>query len=157
MKLITLIQAAAEIGVSKDKLKKWLALNPKDSEGVPFYLPIGMNKMFETGDIERIHAHMNGGLEKGPESVVYFIGVRGFIKIGWTADWRRRFANLQLANPEPLDILLIIGRPKVYEKTMHEAFAEHRASGEWFRDCQPIREHITRHIGECWYRSGRFK
>ncbi len=66
------------------------------------------------------------------ESAVYFVAVRGFIKIGWTENWVSRISSLQTANPEPLEILLILGRPMIFEKTMHRKFEAFRAQGEWF-------------------------
>jgi hypothetical protein len=156
-KLLTLAQTASELERSEKWLRDWLAKNPKDDRGIPFYLPIGRNKMFEPSDIARIKAYLAAGFEERTESVIYFLAVRGFIKIGWTSDWRRRFANLQCANPEPLQVLLIIGRPQVYEKTMHTTFAAHRTSGEWFSDHTDIRSHIAKHESECWFRAGRYK
>lgn len=91
------------------------------------------------------------------ESAVYFVAVRGFIKIGWTTDWKSRVSSLQVANPEPIEILLVIGRPQIFEKTMHREFAEHRAHGEWFKDHEDIRAYIEDRKEECWYRAGRRK
>lgn len=91
------------------------------------------------------------------ESAVYFVAVRGYIKIGWTTDWRGRISNLQVSNPEPIEVLLILGRPQVFERTMHRKFAEHRATGEWFKDHPDIRAYIEDRQDECWYRAGRYK
>lgn len=91
------------------------------------------------------------------ESAVYFVAVRGFIKIGWTENWVSRISTLQTANPEPLEILLILGRPMIFEKTMHRKFAAHKAVGEWFHDCPEIREYIENRQEECWYLAGRRK
>jgi len=52
--MITLAQAATEIGVSKRWLQYWLADNPVDRAGVPFYVPIGRNKRFDQADCDRI-------------------------------------------------------------------------------------------------------
>jgi hypothetical protein len=157
---LTIDEAAAELRKTSRWLKEWLGKHPVDAAGVPFYVPLGRTKTFEAADIARIRAAIETG-ENLPddkkESVVYFVAVRGFIKIGWTTNWRRRFTELQISNPEPIDILLIIGRPKVYEKTMHAKFAEFRANGEWFKDGFPIRSHIATLVDECWYRAGRFR
>lgn len=91
------------------------------------------------------------------EPAVYFIEVRGFIKIGWSVKWRSRISNIQTSNPEPIKVLLVLGRPQIFERTMHRKFAEHRASGEWFRDHPDIRAYIQSREDECWYRAGRFK
>src|SRR6185312_13774454 len=54
--LLTLAQAATEIGVSKRWLQYWLADHPVDGAGIPFYIPVGRNKRFEPSDIGRIKA-----------------------------------------------------------------------------------------------------
>lgn len=89
------------------------------------------------------------------ESFVYFVAVRGYIKIGWSQSWRGRIANMQTSNPEPIEVLLVLGRPKLFEKTMHQKFDVHRTSGEWFRDHPDIRAYIEGREGECWYRWGQ--
>lgn len=154
---LTLDEAAAELRKTPRWLKEWLGKHPVDAAGVPFYVPLGRTKTFETADIARIRACIGNEVPVKKESVVYFVGARGFIKIGWTTNWPRRLADLQISNPEILQILLIIGRPKSYEKTMHRLFSEHRASGEWFKDCQSIRDHIEAHKHECWARARRFQ
>ena len=60
-KLIALAEAAAEIGVSKRWLQYWLAANPVDSRGIPFYVPIGRNKRFDVADLGRIKAAIREG------------------------------------------------------------------------------------------------
>jgi hypothetical protein len=156
----TLDEAAAELLIDESWLKSWLSKNPADAYGVPFYVPMGRTKTFDPSDIIRIRAAIKTGEglpDRRKESVVYFVSVRGFIKIGWTTNWRRRFTELQIANPEPIEVLLIVGRPPVYEKTMHAKFAGFRAAGEWFRDVPDIRQHIEGLVGECWYRAGRLR
>lgn len=73
MKLITLVQAAAEIGVSKRWLQYWLAENPVDSAGLPFYVPIGRNKRFDVADVGRIKA----AIREGERCRLSSIGVKG--------------------------------------------------------------------------------
>ena len=73
MKLITLAQAAAEIGVSKRWLQYWLAENPVDSAGLPFYVPIGRNKRFDVADVGRIKA----AIREGERCRLSSIGVKG--------------------------------------------------------------------------------
>lgn len=104
-------------------------------------------------DVEAIRAAVLNGksrLSTRGESAVYFIAVRGFIKIGWSENWRLRLSNIQTSNPDRVEVLLVIGRPKIFEKTMHGIFAEHRANGEWFRDCPEIRNYIVARKHECW-------
>lgn len=152
---LTLDEAAADLRKTPRWLKEWLAENPVDEAGAPFYIPLGRTKIFEPSDIVRIRAHIEKPKRK--ESVIYFVKVRDFIKIGWTTNWPRRLSELQISNPESVQILLIIGRPKVYEKTLHGRFAEHRTRGEWFNDHPDIRTYIDEHKSECWARARRFR
>ncbi len=128
---LTLPEAAAELRKTPRWLKDWLAKNPVDETGLPFYVPMGRTLTFDPADIKRIRANFGRDIKR--ESVVYFFATCGYIKIGWTSNWRRRLIYLQVGSPEPLQILLIIGRPKIYEKTMHAKFSQHWAHGEWFR------------------------
>jgi DNA-binding transcriptional MerR regulator len=56
--MLTIKEAAAELRVSKQWLQYWLAANPVDAAGVPFYVPMGNRKRFEPQDIDRIRAYM---------------------------------------------------------------------------------------------------
>ncbi len=47
--------------MSKRWLQYWLAENPVDSAGLPFYVPIGRNKRFDVADIGRIKAAIREG------------------------------------------------------------------------------------------------
>jgi hypothetical protein len=65
---------------------------------------------------------------------VYLIGRRpDAIKIGFSRDYRRRFASLQTGAPEPLDLLLAMPGTRGDEGRLHRAFAADRLGGEWFR------------------------
>lgn len=103
---------------------------------------LGNRMIFLPEDVAAMEAAGPGEGDVG-QSIVYFIAVRGFIKIGWTREWSNRLSNLQCANPEPIEVLALLARPPVYERTMHEQFAAFRARGEWFRDCKEIRDHLA--------------
>lgn len=92
-----------------------------------------------------------------PEPAVYFVKCGEFIKIGWSENWHSRIKRLNVDNPHSIEILLVLGRPKIFEKTMHRQFAEMRHRGEWFRDHPDIRAYIEERKKECWYRAGRRK
>ncbi len=51
-------EAAKELRMSERWLRGWLADNPVDAKGVPFYIPMGRRKEFEPSDIERIRARI---------------------------------------------------------------------------------------------------
>ena len=55
---MTLDEAAKELKMSERWLRGWLADNPVDAKGVPFYIPMGRRKEFEPSDLERIRAHI---------------------------------------------------------------------------------------------------
>ena len=55
---LTFAEAAKELRMSERWLRGWLASNPVDAKGVPFYIPMGRRKEFEPADIERIRAQI---------------------------------------------------------------------------------------------------
>lgn len=55
---MTLDEAAKELRMSERWLRGWLADNPVDAKGVPFYIPMGRRKEFEPSDLERIRARI---------------------------------------------------------------------------------------------------
>lgn len=58
MPMLTLKEAAEQLGVSKRWLQYWLAEHPVDAAGVPFYIPFGNRKKFEPQDLDRMRNHM---------------------------------------------------------------------------------------------------
>lgn len=73
---------------------------------------------------------------------VYMVGaVNGsYVKIGYPADPAKRLANLQTANPFPLELLATVPGTVELEGVLHLWFADLRLSGEWFRF--PIRDAV---------------
>lgn len=65
---------------------------------------------------------------------VYFVmsGENGLIKIGWTADLRKRVLELRSQNAGALHVLGAIVGSNVLERQYHEEFAPLRHHGEWF-------------------------
>src|SRR3954462_3529965 len=59
-KALTLVEAAAELRMSKRWLEQWLAKHPVDAAGNPFYVPMGRKKTFEPADITRIRESIRG-------------------------------------------------------------------------------------------------
>lgn len=78
---------------------------------------------------------------------VYFIEAKetGLIKIGLANCARARLKQLQTLSPVPLVLLGVVETDKfgALEKDLHRRFAEHRAHGEWFHACEPIRAYIA--------------
>jgi hypothetical protein len=56
--MLTIQEAANDLRVSRRWLEYWLAANPIDVAGVPFYVPMGRSKKFAVTDIERMLSHM---------------------------------------------------------------------------------------------------
>jgi hypothetical protein len=54
----SLEEVAAELRKTTRWFKEWLARNPVDEAGIPFYLKTGRTKIFEVSDIARIKRHM---------------------------------------------------------------------------------------------------
>ena len=75
--------------------------------------------------------------------MVYFIRQGEFIKIGFTESPLNRLSQLQTANPNNLEVLLIIDGDRELEVKYHELFKEHIYRGEWFFDCPEIQKHIS--------------
>lgn len=54
----TLSETAEQLRMSERWLRDWLAANPMDAKGVPFYIPMGRRKEFEPADVERIRTRI---------------------------------------------------------------------------------------------------
>ncbi len=73
-------------------------------------------------------------------SVVYFAATDSdVVKIGWSADLRRRLGNLTSSNHQALRVLAIVPGGAELEALFHERFSEDRIHGEWFRLSPSIR------------------
>lgn len=76
-------------------------------------------------------------------SVVYFIACNKWIKIGTTKNLRSRMSALQTSAVDDLILLGTINGDAVIERVVHTTLAAYRKRGEWFADCDPVREHIN--------------
>lgn len=54
MATFDMVEAAAQLCVSRRWLQGFLSTNPTDAAGVPFYVPLGNRKKFTDQDIARI-------------------------------------------------------------------------------------------------------
>lgn len=57
----------------------------------------------------------------------------GLVKIGFTNNVERRLYDLATATPEGFDVLHTFKSGRTMEAKLHEYFAAHRVSREWFR------------------------
>ena len=72
---------------------------------------------------------------------LYVISTReepNVIKIGQSTDPRRRLRSLQTANSKVLVLKVIFPNAGKYEHEVHEALAQERLLGEWFRVYLPV-------------------
>jgi hypothetical protein len=66
---------------------------------------------------------------------VYMIqagGKGGSVKIGVTDDVEKRLRNMQTGNHQALAVIRLFEGGEAEERQLHERFADHRLSGEWF-------------------------
>lgn len=59
-------------------------------------------------------------------------GDDGPVKIGYASDPRKRFSNLQIASPVPLQFLGVKTGDKTAERALHKRFLGLHLHGEWF-------------------------
>lgn len=88
--------------------------------------------------------------EKNPATQLYFIRAEGeppYIKIGIAANVRARMTNMQMACPYKLRLLKRAPFPEM-ERRLHDRFADHRITGEWFRPCPELLDLIDGMEGE---------
>lgn len=71
---------------------------------------------------------------------VYFARCGEQIKIGIASNVKSRITSLQVASPQPIELLGAVRGTAHDERALHERLAPHRVSGEWFSDCQQVRE-----------------
>lgn len=76
--------------------------------------------------------------------MIYFIGDRQFVKIGYAKSVAGRVADLQCANPRPLSLLASCNGDRSLEYTLHRAIEGRvRRNGEWFNNGPTLRALIS--------------
>lgn len=78
-------------------------------------------------------------------SRVYFIlaGSAGRpVKIGHSRNLPNRLVDLQLANPDPLHVLITYEGSRKDERELHKRFEKHWIAGEWFRSGPEILDFV---------------
>lgn len=79
-------------------------------------------------------------LEAG--DLVYFLYSAGLVKIGYTADIYKRFADLKSMGGAPAQLIAVIPGNKSFEKSLHRMFKADRKHGEWFKISADIRRFL---------------
>lgn len=79
--------------------------------------------------------------------MIYFIQTKesGKIKIGYSTSPDKRIKDLQIANPEKLELIGLLKGSKDYEKQIHQKFEELNIHGEWFDPGNKLLEFIHKH------------
>lgn len=75
-------------------------------------------------------------------SVVYFIECAGRIKIGITQNLKARVSALQTSAPGKLTVIATVPGAAKLERELHGQLHAHRITGEWFTDCEEVRDAI---------------
>jgi hypothetical protein len=84
----------------------------------------------------------------GPIRHIYFIrAATGHIKIGTALNPTTRLADLQVGNPQPLELIGAVPGSRAQEKALHAEFAEHRSIREWFNPTPALLERIQQMLG----------
>lgn len=80
------------------------------------------------------------GNEQSPaEGVVYFLKMAQYVKIGFTLDFKTRFAAIDRGLPEEPEVLATVAAPRSVEATLHRRLSPISLRGEWYLDCNEVR------------------
>lgn len=74
---------------------------------------------------------------------VYFAKVGDRIKIGFSTSVPARLKSLATGIPDVIELLATIDGDRGVERAFHARLSKHRIRGEWFRDCEELREVMT--------------
>jgi hypothetical protein len=74
---------------------------------------------------------------------VYFIQVRGMVKIGFSSMILNRMSKLASSSPTRVQVLAIMLGGRDTERKIHETLATDRIKGEWFRRSDDVRRMIA--------------
>lgn len=82
--------------------------------------------------------------------LIYFISnLKGSIKIGYTADLKRRLSEHQISNPDVLRTLYYIEDGDIaFEHHVQGVCERYHISGEWYKE-EVIEKHLLKHP---WFR-----
>lgn len=75
--------------------------------------------------------------------IVYFVRSGSRVKIGITAHLQSRLKALRTASADQLEVIATRPGFLADEQALHERFAKHRLSGEWFTWCDEIATYVA--------------
>ncbi len=158
-KLYKLEEAAERVGIEPTKLRKLvrergvgrrlgrtILLTELDVEAIINSLD---GKNFEPNIVYVERKWKQPALKVNPSRSggVYFIRSGDYVKIGVAMNVARRFATLQVAHPEDLELLLEVPGGPVQEAALQKQFCRYRVRGEWFRLSDEIETWIEEQRG----------
>jgi len=74
---------------------------------------------------------------------IYFVSAPGRIKIGYTRQPDKRLASLRAVDMEELTTLGVVPGTRDLEQALHSRVRAYQIRGEWFVDCQAVREAVN--------------
>ncbi|MDP2410387.1 MAG: GIY-YIG nuclease family protein [Pseudolabrys sp.] len=77
------------------------------------------------------------------EPRVYFIECTGKIKIGFTKNLHARLATFRTAHPDQITLIGSVPGSMRFERELHARLGIYAIKGEWFQDCQEVRNVIA--------------
>lgn len=75
--------------------------------------------------------------------MIYFATDGYSIKIGRSRDVAARLKSLATGSARPLQLIATVYGDSQHETKVHNDLASHRLNGEWFKDCQTVRDAIA--------------
>lgn len=149
-KMLTLDEVSHRFGVPSKWLAQWLNKYRVDCSGRPFFLQVGMTKLFRESDVERLLRDDNFCLcrdrkmaqRPDKEELIYFISNGNFVKIGYTASVKARIKKMLTDTPFDLVALHVEAGTRADEKRLHKMFKHLRVKREWFKMSDDISLYI---------------
>jgi hypothetical protein len=83
-------------------------------------------------EVRRLRPYVRQRREAG---IIYVVGIREIVKIGFTRDFKKRLRHLQCGCPAALDVFLVRPGTVVEERALHRRFSLYRtrSRSEWYR------------------------
>jgi hypothetical protein len=85
------------------------------------------------------------------ERFIYVIAGAGLLKIGISRDPERRVEAMRCGSPVALRLVGCFPGTSAEEAQLHDELAPFRVRGEWFQDCEEVRDQID--FARCLYRT----
>lgn len=78
------------------------------------------------------------------KSVVYFVRITDFIKIGLSRNLKTRLSALANSSPIRPELVATVPGTRELEQSLHRELAAYRVNLEWFNDCAEVRSAMHR-------------